>query len=558
MITYIDKELAEKYTVLSEAANIIGVSIDQLDTATYLNNIGKLAAQSTKYVRVPVDEDVFEIDADARTITVPKTSFAKNGVGVVGDELAEILYFKMARFFDIADLGSSDMEIYIQWENASGEQGVSKAYAKDVESDKDKVYFGWALSSAITAKAGNIKFNVRVVKKGTVIENGVSVPAILYSFSTQTATVAIKSALNLDLLSDSLYVDNADELVKERLMDGKVAAAAKIVANLPASATVGDELKLELDAIDSNSKVAYKWYKDGELYTKDSKGENVEYYKPTLTVTETGDYYVTVLVASEIVDTIAKDETGADFNLAYHTSVAATTSATCVVPAATKLTILGDLNESAKINDELKLTVSSTTGTVVGKVYKTDSAKLGQNLANVEYKLVATITGTGSEDSNGTVSDTIIKNAEGEEISAKVISYTPTEAGYYKVVAENTLNGSSVPSDDSTVCRVTAEPTVGDITITPKNGKVGRELTAKVNLIENSDDCDTLSYQWCKLVVEYDENEETVINTVDTKIEGATKNTYTPTEAGLYHVEVTNTLNGMSATADSDSKQVND
>ena len=148
MITYIDKSQAENYSTLVEAAGIIGVDVDKLDTETYIANLDKLAnaTNGTKYVRLPIDEDVFEVDANARTITVPKNSFAKNGVGVVGDELAEIIYFRMARFFDIADLASNDMQIYIQWENAEGKQGVSLAYAKDMFSDPEKVYFGWALS----------------------------------------------------------------------------------------------------------------------------------------------------------------------------------------------------------------------------------------------------------------------------------------------------------------------------------------------------------------------------------------------------------------------------
>ena len=40
-------------------------------------------------------------------------NFAKYGVGVQGDEIAEILYFSIDRFFDAIDL--AEKEILIQW-----------------------------------------------------------------------------------------------------------------------------------------------------------------------------------------------------------------------------------------------------------------------------------------------------------------------------------------------------------------------------------------------------------------------------------------------------------
>ena len=50
----------------------------------------------SKYVVLPLDEEPFAIDANARTITVPAT-FKKNGIGVQGDEGAEMLHFIIDR-----------------------------------------------------------------------------------------------------------------------------------------------------------------------------------------------------------------------------------------------------------------------------------------------------------------------------------------------------------------------------------------------------------------------------------------------------------------------------
>ena len=45
---------------------------------------------------LPLDEDVFEIDANTRLIKVP-SSFATNGISVQGDEVAEVIYFEINR-----------------------------------------------------------------------------------------------------------------------------------------------------------------------------------------------------------------------------------------------------------------------------------------------------------------------------------------------------------------------------------------------------------------------------------------------------------------------------
>jgi len=90
------------------------------------------------YTRLPLDEPPFFIDANKRTIEVPK-DFAANGVSVQGDEIAEILFFKIDRFFDATDLNECD--IYVQWrsseldENGKPKEGVSKTWIKDIESE---------------------------------------------------------------------------------------------------------------------------------------------------------------------------------------------------------------------------------------------------------------------------------------------------------------------------------------------------------------------------------------------------------------------------------------
>ena len=93
---------------------------------SYMKNLTQL---DKHFTMLPLDEDVFEIDLNTRQITVPP-AFAKNGISVQGDEVAEIVYFKTDRFYDATDLapdpiGDDDEDtigIYIQWESSAEDE----------------------------------------------------------------------------------------------------------------------------------------------------------------------------------------------------------------------------------------------------------------------------------------------------------------------------------------------------------------------------------------------------------------------------------------------------
>lgn len=534
MITYIDKNKVEEYSKLVEAANVLGITADSLDTETYIRNLGRLSEVSTKYVRLPIDEDVFEVNADTRVIST-KNSFGKNGVGVVGDELAEILYFRMARYFEATDFASSDLDIYIQWENAAGEQGVSKAYALDKDSEKEFIYFGWALSSKITAKAGTVKFNIRIIKRETAVNgSGTMVPVISYSFSTQVAQVSVKSGLNLDLLSEDLYVDEVNDLVTKNMMGVSLAKNVKILSNLPEVANVGTQLSLSIDTseLDPSDVVAYQWYKDGKLYLTDSNGAEVEYFKPALTITETGDYYLVVLVSKEIVDTRVKTEDGNEVKFGYHTSISNTQSLVCSVPKPIKLNIIKDLAPSLLLGNSLDMEINyqNDINSITLNIGKTASVKNGLDLATAEFADVPV--------TRDNYSITVV---DSEKKVAKV-SYTPSEAGYYKLKVTNSLNGDVVPGDWSSPCRATSAAVAPEVELKANSNRktlpIGTTLTAKVKNLteENSDD---RTYAWFKVVTDEEGGDEA--------IKGATEESYKTTALGSYYCVVGNKFNGTSA-----------
>ena len=84
---------------------------------------------------LPATEQTFDIDANTREIKVPE-NFAKYGVGVQGDEIAEILYFSIDRFFDAMDLAQK--EILIQIAPAYGKDYFKVRDPKKLEEKKDE------------------------------------------------------------------------------------------------------------------------------------------------------------------------------------------------------------------------------------------------------------------------------------------------------------------------------------------------------------------------------------------------------------------------------------
>lgn len=173
------------------------------------------------YTRLPIDENLFLIDADKRSITIPP-AFASNGVSVQGDEVSETLYFKIDRYYDATDLAMQN--VFVEWKNAAGEEGVSFPWIFDIESEPNYIIFGWPLSSKITKNAGTVQFTVRFYSRD---EQDETAERLIYSFSTLTHSVSIKPGLNFNLvellLKDNGAIDDATELISQRFTSSPLA-----------------------------------------------------------------------------------------------------------------------------------------------------------------------------------------------------------------------------------------------------------------------------------------------------------------------------------------------
>lgn len=187
----------------------------------YFSYIADLRAINKRFTILPLDEEYFLIDANTRTIEIPK-EFKNSGIAVQGDEVAEIIYFKINRYFDMDDLAGKD--IFIQWRapaDADGNraEGVSVPWIIDIETAPGYVIFGWPLSSELTAHPGKMDFAVRFY---TYDDNE---GKLVYSLSTLTASADIKEGLNYDLekmLIDGAGIVDANNLIINRLVNSTI------------------------------------------------------------------------------------------------------------------------------------------------------------------------------------------------------------------------------------------------------------------------------------------------------------------------------------------------
>ena len=154
------------------------------------------------FLRLPLNEPFFEINANTRVIAVPATL---RQIGVVGDKYAEVVFFKIDRYYDAIDLDTR--QIYIEWEDAAGNKGVSRDFLRDTQSEKNKIIFGWVIGDELTKNVGTIRFAVRFVEwnytAGENEDQAVSGTELAYSFSSLPAQITIVDSLHYDLFEDS-------------------------------------------------------------------------------------------------------------------------------------------------------------------------------------------------------------------------------------------------------------------------------------------------------------------------------------------------------------------
>lgn len=184
------QEIFDEIREKSEGA----LDIDNIES--FFGNLLEITALDKKYLRLPVDEPLFEIDANSRKIDVP-SEFKSNGLSVQGDHLAETVFFSIDRYFDYMDLSTCD--ISINWKMGS-ETGRTHNFIMNTDIIPGSIVFGWPVNKTITAKSGALSFAVEFCKKNDDDE-------ITYAFNTLASTINIKDGL----VVESAEVTNLEE-----------------------------------------------------------------------------------------------------------------------------------------------------------------------------------------------------------------------------------------------------------------------------------------------------------------------------------------------------------
>lgn len=228
MITKVTKANQGLYTALFEKAtadlaadNESGtpIVISSLDDF-FLNITALMGSEEGEnyYGILPLDEPFFEIDANTRVIKVP-SEFKANGISVKGDQISEIVFFTIDRYYDSIDLYDDEVKIFIQCEDAGHVQHVYPNQYKNVSilKSQGKMIFGWGLDQNVTSTPGAIKFSVRFVKADA--ENNTS-----FSLSTLNAEAIINPALDFAFKGDApefLEVIDNSRMIRSRIKDSE-------------------------------------------------------------------------------------------------------------------------------------------------------------------------------------------------------------------------------------------------------------------------------------------------------------------------------------------------
>ena len=226
----LDSAYQELFDEVREKSNG-AINVNNLEA--FFGSITEIAALDSKFLRLPLDEPLFEIDANTRKITVP-AEFRSNGVSVQKDHLAEIIFFRIARFFDYTDLSTCD--IVINWKMGSNEGKTTrfikfnepyKVVEMGEETALNGIVFGWPINNIVTEKSGQLTFAIEFFKKA--INPDTNEEEIIYSFNTLPATVNIKDGL---VISEEVEAVTLDTDILRTLVNSSFGEGTAAVGDL--------------------------------------------------------------------------------------------------------------------------------------------------------------------------------------------------------------------------------------------------------------------------------------------------------------------------------------
>ena len=249
MIVKVNSSNQERYNKLfNKANNLLGDTLATPITSIrdYFRELPNIIKKADKtageiwqyYAMLPLDEEPFYVDANTRKITIPNN---RKQIGVIGDNYAEIIFFKIARYFDSVDFGSESIVATVEWQKTSGSKnsGSSAAWIKELSSDPDgDMLIGWAIQEEMTEEAGNIEFSLRLMQFDPDDSE-----KLIYNFNTESVTATIGKSLNLyDPKTNEVEILDSSNIILRRITSTMAANDAFGIIDPPIWTTNIDNL----------------------------------------------------------------------------------------------------------------------------------------------------------------------------------------------------------------------------------------------------------------------------------------------------------------------------
>lgn len=168
-------------------------------------------------ILLPGDERVYNVDLATRTIEAPEY------LSVETDHRSEVIYFKVARYYDAVDL--SNTICVIQYINANKEGRVYAVpyYDIDTLSDTNEMLIPWEVDGEATVAAGDVQYAIRFY----MLDSRITDKRLVYNLNTLTASSKVLHGINID--PEELQSSNDKEYIVTYL--DEILAISREIAN---------------------------------------------------------------------------------------------------------------------------------------------------------------------------------------------------------------------------------------------------------------------------------------------------------------------------------------
>lgn len=323
-LTSVNNELYQaRFAMMNKAFAAKELDLEIKSLEEYFANIHTIAEFVQDYPEytsmcfaMPVDEPVFEIDANSRMIAIP-AEFKKNGIGVLGDHQAETVYFKIDQYFDYQSFyklinDDENGHVVINWAfTPSGSKAIEASGSVEAFGPCDNLepgyfIFGWIIDKSMTVKAGSLTFSVQFYHLDPTSGE------MDYSFSTLTSsvnvgnTLIVKNPSEVKPISNTLFMRLKNSAYR---VDGITGPAVPVwildlleEENMPfASDDTQEELVLVAEAgIEKGITIQYRWFATIAGESEPIELSGTDMYVPTETLAaEDNVLYYTKSVVDE-------------------------------------------------------------------------------------------------------------------------------------------------------------------------------------------------------------------------------------------------------------------